>query len=63
MENKKKAMILLNMGRARNKNEIKMFLIKMYNDKKYKYKKNSRYFDCKLKINWSLEKLWAYRKL
>ena len=32
MENKKKALILLNMGGARNKNELKMFLTNMFND-------------------------------
>ena len=32
MENKKKALILLNMGGARDKNELKMFLTNMFND-------------------------------
>ena len=32
MENKKRALILLNMGGARNKNELKMFLTNMFND-------------------------------
>ncbi len=29
----KKALVLLNMGGARNKNELKMFLTNMFNDK------------------------------
>ncbi|OCL92289.1 ferrochelatase [Aliarcobacter thereius] len=33
MENKKKALVLLNMGGARNKDELKMFLKNMFNDK------------------------------
>ena len=33
MENKKRALILLNMGGARDKNELKMFLTNMFNDK------------------------------
>ena len=32
MENKKRALILLNMGGARDKNELKMFLTNMFND-------------------------------
>lgn len=33
MENKKRALILLNMGGARDKNELKMFLTNMFNDR------------------------------
>lgn len=33
MENRKKALVLLNMGGARNKDELKMFLTNMFNDK------------------------------
>jgi len=33
MKNSKKAIVLLNMGGARNKNELKMFLTNMFNDK------------------------------
>lgn len=33
MENNKKALVLLNMGGARNKNELKLFLTNMFNDK------------------------------
>lgn len=32
MENRKKALVLLNMGGARNKDELKMFLTNMFND-------------------------------
>ena len=33
MQNRKKALVLLNMGGARNKDELKMFLTNMFNDK------------------------------
>src|SRR5574344_884582 len=33
MKNRKKALVLLNMGGARNKDELKMFLTNMFNDK------------------------------
>lgn len=33
MQDRKKALVLLNMGGARNKDELKMFLINMFNDK------------------------------
>ncbi|WP_198305718.1 ferrochelatase [Arcobacter vandammei] len=33
MQNRKKALVLLNMGGARDKNELKMFLTNMFNDK------------------------------
>ena len=33
MQKNNKAIVLLNMGGARNKNELKMFLTNMFNDK------------------------------
>ena len=41
MQKNKKALVLLNMGGARNKAELKMFLTNMFNDKNIITVKNS----------------------
>ena len=62
----KKALVLLNMGGARNKNELKMFLTNMFNDKNILTIKSSflRSLLAKLIVSSRLNTAWKnYEKI
>lgn len=65
MENKKRALILLNMGGARDKNELKMFLTNMFNDENILTIKSSfiRKIVASLIVNKRLNEAWKNYEL